>query len=379
MIYNHRDVLKIVARTLSCSENELNDESGLSRTLNWDSLNHVIILTSIEDYFEIKIADEKFPVLTSIEKIMKYLDEYELDSCIDNGQCECENPCFEEKRIEFESKDGKKLVGVYCFTNNAPKGFILLTHGIPSEKDEGGFHKNMAAYFAKIGYDSFRFDFRFMGESEAGAESAITIENLITDIESAYQVATSQYVRNNSMQFVVGTSCGGGILLKWINDYNHAESINQVFLCCPVLDYVYECTGVSKSDISTKKNEVLDSLTELGYIKDRDAKYGHSFFLQSLDFDANKEITKYGKHVTIYHGNQDPSVPIKFSKDFAERNLKTVDLVIVDWARHGFGVPFLNKNGERIPDDMRYRIKKRNQSGVICSISCSIKGAEQCQ
>lgn len=376
MVYNRHEVIRIIAKTLNCPENELDSESGLMRTLNWDSLNHVIILTTIEEQFEIKIADEMFSQLLSIGKIMEFLNEYQIETCIDKGQCECDNSCFEEKRVEFESKDGTKLIGIYCYTNQEPKGFIILTHGIPSEKDENGFHKNMAAYFAKNGYDSFRFDFRYMGESETGSESDITINNLIEDIESAYKMAISTCVRNNSMQFAVGTSCGGGILLKWINDYSHADSISRVFLCCPVLDYVYECTGVNKTDIYVKKDEILSSLKELGYVKDRDAKYGYSFFLQAMDFDVDVELRKYGKQVLIYHGNQDPSVPITFSKEFAERNLKAVDLVIVDWARHGFGVPFFNKAGERIPDDMRYKIKKKNQSGVIHSIHCSIKGVE---
>ena len=139
---------------------------------------------------------------------------------------------------------------------------------------------------------------------------------------------------------------------------------------------MFESSGINKANIYEKKDEILCSLEKEGYIKDRDAQYGKSFFLQSLDFDADLEVKKYGKQLIIYHGNQDPSVPISFSEEFANRNYELVDLVVVDWARHGFGVPFFNKAGDRISDDMRYKIKKRNQSGVIHSIVCSIKGAE---
>ena len=376
MIYNQRDILRIIAKILNCSEDQLYKQSGLSKTLNWDSLNHVIILSTIEEYLKIKINDEMFSKLLTIGDIVNYLDNYQIEICIDEGQCNCGTLCFEEKKVEFKSLDGTNLVGVFCSTKQESKGFILLTHGIPSEKDENGFHRNMAMYFAKNGYDSFRFDFRYMGESQKGKEEDITIHNLIEDIESAYKIAISLYARNTSVQYVVGTSCGGGVLLKWINDYNHVECISKAFLCCPVLDYVFESSGINKANIYEKKDEILRSLEKEGYIKDRDAQYGKSFFLQSLDFDADLEVKKYGKQLIIYHGNQDPSVPISFSEEFANRNYELVDLVVVDWARHGFGVPFFNKAGDRISDDMRYKIKKRNQSGVIHSIVCSIKGAE---
>ena len=76
MIYNHRDVYRIIAKTLNCKEEELNACSGLTRTLNWDSLNHVIILSSIETHFGIQIPDEMFVILTSIGKIIDFLDTY---------------------------------------------------------------------------------------------------------------------------------------------------------------------------------------------------------------------------------------------------------------------------------------------------------------
>ena len=76
MIYNRHDVIRIVATTLNSFETELNEESGLSRTLNWDSLNHVIILTSIEDYFGIKIEDAFFAQLLTLGKILEFLDAY---------------------------------------------------------------------------------------------------------------------------------------------------------------------------------------------------------------------------------------------------------------------------------------------------------------
>ena len=139
MIYNQRDILRIIAKILNCSEDQLYKQSGLSKTLNWDSLNHVIILSTIEEYLKIKINDEMFSKLLTIGDIVNYLDNYQIEICIDEGQCNCGTLCFEEKKVEFKSLDGTNLVGVFCSTKQESKGFILLTHGIPSEKDENGF------------------------------------------------------------------------------------------------------------------------------------------------------------------------------------------------------------------------------------------------
>lgn len=378
MLYNQHDLIKIITNVLKCEENEINNKSGLSKTLNWDSLNHVVILTTIEDYFGIKIEDDNFASLLTLQDIIEFLDNYQLKICIDSGECNCEDLCYTEERVVFNSSDGIQLVGIYCYSKIEPKGFVLLTHGIPSEKDEGGFHKNMAAYFAKGGYDSFRFDFRYMGESEAGSESNLSLQNLMCDIESAYKISS---IRRNIMhckRFAVGTSCGGGILLKWINEYNHKNEIDKVLLCCPVLDYVYECTHKTQDEIINEKDKIYDLIQRVGYVdlEGIDAKYGLSFFNDALQFDAQSELLKYGKRISIYHGTKDPSVPFEFAESFANKN-KLADLIVVDWARHGFGVPFLDKQGKRIPDDIRYKMKMKHQSDVINSIFCSMKGELQ--
>lgn len=375
MLYNHHDLINIIANVLNCKETEIKYESGLSRTLNWDSLNHVIILTTIEEYFGIKIDDSQFALLLTLQDIINFLDDYQMQNCIDPGECNCNEPCYTEEKIFFNSSDGTQLVGMYCYSKMPPKGFVLLTHGIPSEKDEGGFHKNMAAYFAKGGFDSFRFDFRYMGESEVGSETNLSLKNLICDIESAYKVSSNKRGVPLRKQFAVGTSCGGGILLKWVNEYNHANEIDKILLCCPVLDYVYECTHKSQNEIANEKEKIYDLLDRVGYVdlEGIDAKYGRSFFNDALEFDVQSELLKYGKRISIYHGTKDPSVPFEFAERFAAKNT-LVDLVVVDWARHGFGVPFWDKQGNRIPDDIRYKMKMKHQSDVINSIFCSMKG-----
>ncbi|MDE7101084.1 MAG: alpha/beta fold hydrolase [Anaeroplasmataceae bacterium] len=384
MIYNRHDVIRIIAKILNCPETELKDESGLTRTYNWDSLKHIIILTSLESYFEIEIGDEAFSTLTTMNKIFNYLDLYNLETCVESGKCICETPCYFEHSYIIDGYDEIKLAGIYCFTSQKPKGFVLFSHGIPSEKDEAGLHKNIAAYLAKRGFDSFRFDFRYMGESTKGDETLLSIDNLMQDLECAYNFALKNPSidiikrRHNSIsnQFVIGTSCGGGILLKWINDFNHANQINKVFLCCPVLDYMYECTGISKENIIGKEKQILEGIRQLGYIDGRDVKYGKYFFQNALHFSIDAEIEQYGKQVVIFHGNHDQFVPYQISQKVYENHSSIVDLIEVDRTRHGFGVLLVDKYGIQIPNNERYKLKMKYQSDIIHSIYCSIKGVQ---
>lgn len=64
-----------------------------------------------------------------------------------------------ETKINFKSYDGTKLVGIYRAPESVSlKGIFLLIHGIPSEKDEWGFYKDMAIELELNGYASFRLD-----------------------------------------------------------------------------------------------------------------------------------------------------------------------------------------------------------------------------
>ena len=385
MIYNQTDLKRIIAKVLGCDCSSLNETSGLSKTFNWDSLNHVIILSAIEEYFNISIKNEFFPKLLTIGDIICFLNEYELDLCFNNDSCPCEDKCFTERTVLFNSIDGTPLNGVYCFANGSPKGLALLTHGIPADKNEGGFYSKLAINLAKNGYDSFRFDFRYMGDnhitvdgnnyniiSKSELAMRLSIRKLIEDMESAYNNALRQ--RDNftfDKLFGIAISCSGGILIKWINDMHHSDTFNGLLLCCPVMDYVYECTGCSYEEVDV--TSIKEQLSINGYIPDRDAMYGEVFFDESLVFNADKEIKSFGKRIVIYHGDKDQCVPVEFSIKIAKNN-KNVDLILIPNARHGFSSPSLDSNGNKLSKDTKLVIKTKNRGEVINSICCTLRG-----
>lgn len=70
-----KKIVEIVSNVIGCNINELNDLSGLLTQYNWDSLNHISIISEIELAFGISIPDELIVELNNIQKLTKYVEE----------------------------------------------------------------------------------------------------------------------------------------------------------------------------------------------------------------------------------------------------------------------------------------------------------------
>lgn len=246
-----------------------------------------------------------------------------------------------ETKINFKSYDGTKLVGIYQTPESVPlKGIFLLIHGIPSEKDEWGFYKDMATEFETYGYASFRFDFRCNGESGGGDIINLTLSGLVNDIEAAYCKLIS-IVKVSLPIYVIGTSCGGGVAIKWINSFQ--RKINHLFLMAPVLDYNYEIFGTDLSSDADPSDiipmNLQEQLNKNGYL-DRDIHYGRAMINEAHLFDAEAEIRclRSDIDITIMQGNADTVVPYSKSQHIAKIFHHKIQLITVPDADHGFAV-----------------------------------------
>jgi len=260
-----------------------------------------------------------------------------------------------ERRISFNSYDGTDLVGIYTGPNNGKiKSAFLLMHGIPSEKNEWGFYSDMAKFFADNGHSSFRFDFRYNGESQQDSLTKLTLSEMVNDVEAAYQTLFGEIDKNIPV-LAVGTSCGGGITIKWCNTFK--RKIKKVFLMAPVLDYEYEVTGRARNIGSFGPNSSLpsvdiSSLREKGYLNP-EIKYGREMVNEAHVFDANTEIDLLKTNVVIFQGTSDSVVPIQITKNLI-KNARNVELVAIESADHGFAV----KGDDNLTDP---RTKKNHQ------------------
>ena len=65
---------QVIAEILSCQVEELDDNSALGLTPQWDSLSHVSIMLFLEERFGIEINEqslEKYRTMTAIKELFK--------------------------------------------------------------------------------------------------------------------------------------------------------------------------------------------------------------------------------------------------------------------------------------------------------------------
>lgn len=234
-----------------------------------------------------------------------------------------------EKKVIFNSFDGTKLVGIFEGPLDGTKGVVLLVHGIPSEKNEWGFYSDMAAELKENGYASFRFDFRCNGESDGGDLKNLTISSMVNDIEAAY-LEIRKYT--SAPLYLVGTSCGGGVAIKWLYDY--ARKVEHVFLMAPVLNYRYEVFG-GKEQLDVTQIRWLQKDGVVG----EEIPYGIAMVNEAMLFNADFYLQSVPNTITIFHGDSDTVVPYDFSLDAYKKYRSKVDMVTIEGADHGFAVP----------------------------------------
>lgn len=239
-----------------------------------------------------------------------------------------------EKQINFESYDGTSLTGIFSYPDESFRHAVLMMHGLPSDKNESGFYRDMAKFFNESSIASFRFDFRFNGESEKGSLSTLTLSEMVLDIESAYW-QLSKLILPEVPISAVGTSCGGGVTLKWRNAFK--RSLSNIFLMAPVLDYEFEVTGEEKcvkQAFSGLSKKTLNVLRSKGVLND-DIGYGYQMINEARLFDIGVEFSQNEVPVVIYQGTHDTIVPITITKKCIS-SFPEVLLVEIPDAEHGF-------------------------------------------
>ena len=71
---NNEKLKEIVALILEIDVHDINDSTSFDVIDSWDSMNHMNIILSIEQEFNIKISDEAALDLTSYPLLLKFLD-----------------------------------------------------------------------------------------------------------------------------------------------------------------------------------------------------------------------------------------------------------------------------------------------------------------
>lgn len=257
-----------------------------------------------------------------------------------------------ESRVAFQSYDGLELVGTFVAPDGICQHAALLTHGLPSSRDEYGFYSDMAAALARRSVASLRFDFRYCGESSPGKFSDLTPTDMMNDIEAArVELARLSGLDQFSL---ISTSASGGVGILWSRVTPTSPS--YVFLMAPVLDYWQEVTGRAARTafpaLSDVESRLLRDEGSLGHGE----RYGREFVGQVRALPlAALELTGTSPGGAIFHGTSDGVVPFAASVEFSKAHPQ-FELVEIDGADHGFAV-----NGD---DDLVFPGTKANHRRV---------------
>ncbi len=65
----------LVAKALDISRSEINENSAMGETLNWDSLNHVVIIGELESSYGIQIPNQDIEKYITMKSIIQLYNE----------------------------------------------------------------------------------------------------------------------------------------------------------------------------------------------------------------------------------------------------------------------------------------------------------------
>ena len=259
-----------------------------------------------------------------------------------------------QKAINFSSFDGTMLNGVLASPDEgAPRGGVLLLHGSPSEKNEGGFHSDapepeakykklggMVEYLTVSGFMSLRFDYREQGDNHKTPNMEnLSVSGMISDSESGYHVLRSN-LGTDAPIFVVGTSFAGGLAVKWLVSYN--RTISYLFLMAPLLDF---SSTIRKTDVIERDALGMERLTATavanlnrdGFLVSGGKKMSREFLNEVMMMNLEEDFKRLSCKSLIFHGTIDPIVPYQTSAAFVGLSHGMSELIPVEAAVHGFG------------------------------------------
>ena len=70
---NLNNLNKLIADILSYSESEINDDSKLEDIPNWDSMNHMILITKIEEKYDVLFTGDEIIEMVDIKSFKYFL------------------------------------------------------------------------------------------------------------------------------------------------------------------------------------------------------------------------------------------------------------------------------------------------------------------
>ena len=240
----------------------------------------------------------------------------------------------EEYRLE---RDGKSIYGKLYLPENAayPLPLLILSHGLGSD------HTKMEPYaeiFAENGFAAFVFDY-IGGSEHSRSDGTMTEMSVLTEAEDLncvldHFLGDARFAQD--AVFLFGGSQGG-----FISAYvagTRPENTAGLILLYPAFNLQEICLSLIAQDGGLPDTAVIGKHT-----------MGRIYLEDMLNFGIYDVLGQYPGPALLFHGTEDPYVPLAYSVRAAEA-LADAELVTVEGAGHGFKGEDLIRVAQRTMD-----------------------------
>jgi len=222
--------------------------------------------------------------------------------------------------VTFNNNNGVRIAGrLYSSELNTGAG-VIFSHGLFSNKD-GYKITRLAADIVSTGNDLLTFDFSFVGESGGNIED-LSILQEVRDLGCAVQFMASRGYENIHL---IGSSMGGAVsALHCSGQTGDVRSLVTIAMPVDIAGLMTRNAGIDN----------IDLLDDAGMTEIDGILIKNSFFKEAHLIDIIGALPNIHVPVLIFHGRQDPIVPVE-NAFIAERNITSPkELLIIPDGDH---------------------------------------------
>ncbi|MGE5306684.1 MAG: alpha/beta hydrolase [Alphaproteobacteria bacterium] len=230
-----------------------------------------------------------------------------------------------EERISFTNSRGDKLSGVLHHpTNAAPRGAVILCHGMESNKNSEKI-VSLGAALAGRGILALRFDFSYAGESSGKFED-ITYSGEVDDLRAAYALVRN---RHPGKIAILGSSMGGTVALLFAAEEPAVAAL--VTVAAPVHPEEFPRRALTPKQIDEWRNR--------GFTFHHGQRLNVSLLHDLEKINILEAAARIICPVLIVHGDADEVVPVKEAHELHGRLTDSKKLLILKGGDHRLSDP----------------------------------------
>jgi len=247
-------------------------------------------------------------------------------------------------KLSFKTTDGSTLIGIledppeYSSSRGRnPPPVVLFLHGLYQHKNVSFLREFGTKIPRDVGFSTFRFDCRGLGESEGKTVYAPHLNHL-RDLESAIVFLEDELKRR--VVAILGYSAGGNVALLAASHprFKHVKNIAMISSRFDMSGIRDTLSKEEKDCLLGRGDEFVFTFSRRG--KKQSIRIGYPDLIQFESIDNIKTCACFPHTTRVFlsHGNIDTRVPIRDLDSFALHlgRRSPITKIIIPDANHGY-------------------------------------------